>query len=123
MPPRNGSTARSVVEIRNAAGHSLLLTSVDWTDSQRDLAISGVLKLVGFKPAAPAKRKGNKASSSSDGAASKGAAEDLSPFAYRCQPASRRFLSKTHHSCGTPNPSYRLRLAKARRKDGKARTD
>jgi hypothetical protein len=56
MPPRNPGSARYVVEIRDAAGASLLLTSVDWTDSQRDLAISGVLKLVGFKRAAPAKR-------------------------------------------------------------------
>jgi hypothetical protein len=63
MPPRNPGSARYVVEIRNAAGASLLLTSVDWTDSQRDLAISGVLKLVGFKRAAPAKRQGNKARS------------------------------------------------------------
>jgi hypothetical protein len=38
-----------------------LITSVDWTDSQRDLAMSTVLKLVGFKSAAQAKRQGNKA--------------------------------------------------------------
>jgi hypothetical protein len=79
MPPRNRSTlvqgptferaapkkrsARYVVEIRNAAGVSLLLTKADWTDSERDLAMSAVLKLVGFKPAAPAKRQGNKARS------------------------------------------------------------
>jgi hypothetical protein len=56
MPPRSPTVGRYVVEIRDAAGASLLLTSVDWTDSQRDLAISGVLKLVGFKRAAPAKR-------------------------------------------------------------------
>jgi hypothetical protein len=61
MPTGNPGSARYVVEIRDAAGASLLLTSVDWTDSQRDLAMSTVLKLVGFKPAAPAKRQGNKA--------------------------------------------------------------
>ena len=56
-------SARYVVEIRNAAGASLLLTTVDWTDSERDVAMSGVLKLIGLKPAAPAKRQGNKDSS------------------------------------------------------------
>jgi hypothetical protein len=61
MPSRNSGSARYVVEIRDAAGASLLVTSVDWTDSQRDLAMSTVLKLVGFQPAAPAKRQGNKA--------------------------------------------------------------
>jgi hypothetical protein len=49
---------RYVVEIREATGVSLLLTSADWTAKERDLALAGVLKLVGFKPAAPAKRQG-----------------------------------------------------------------
>jgi hypothetical protein len=44
-------------------GTSLLLTSVDWTDSERDQAMSGVLKLLGLKPAAPATRKASKARS------------------------------------------------------------
>ena len=49
-----------MIEIRDAAGVSLLLTSVDWTESERNLAMSAVLKLVGFKSAAPVKRQGNK---------------------------------------------------------------
>jgi hypothetical protein len=61
MPPRNPKAARYVVEIRNAAGSSLLLTSVDWTDSERNLAMSGIIKLIGFKPADPAKRPGSNA--------------------------------------------------------------
>ena len=61
MPTGNPGSDRYVVEIRDAAGASLLLTSVDWTDRQRDLAMSAILKLVGFKPAAAAKRLGNKA--------------------------------------------------------------
>jgi hypothetical protein len=56
MPSRIPTAARYVVEIRDAKGTSLLLTSVDWTTSQRDLAISGVLKAIGFKPATPATR-------------------------------------------------------------------
>jgi hypothetical protein len=62
-PTRKKCAARYVVEIRDAAGASLLLTSVDWTDSERDLAMSRVLKLVGLKPAASAKRQENKARS------------------------------------------------------------
>jgi hypothetical protein len=50
-----------VVEIRNAAGTSLLLTSVAWTDSERNLAMSGIMKLIGFEPAGPASRPGNSA--------------------------------------------------------------
>jgi hypothetical protein len=77
MPPRNTiprataptaeqaapkeRTSRYVVEIREASGASLLLTSADWTAKERDLAISAVLRLVGFKPAAPATRKASKA--------------------------------------------------------------
>jgi hypothetical protein len=61
MPPRNPKAARYVVEIRNAAGSSLLLTSVDWTDSERNLAMSEIMKLIGFKTADPAKRPGNNA--------------------------------------------------------------
>ena len=53
-------SARYVVEIRDAAGVSLLLTRGDWTDSERDLAILAVLRLVGMKAAAPVKRQGNK---------------------------------------------------------------
>jgi hypothetical protein len=47
MPPRN-PTNRYVVEIRDAAGTSLLLTTADWTAKERDLAISAVLRLVGM---------------------------------------------------------------------------
>jgi hypothetical protein len=60
MPPRNPASAGYVVEIRDAAGTSLLLTRADWTAKERDLAISTVLRLVGMKAAAPAKRQGNK---------------------------------------------------------------
>jgi hypothetical protein len=71
MPPRNPPptleqstpkkrSARYVVEIRDAAGESLLLTSADWTAKERDLAISTVLRLVGMKAAAPATRQANK---------------------------------------------------------------
>jgi hypothetical protein len=63
MPPRNPLANRYVVEIRDAAGESLLLTRADWTAKERDLAISTVLRLVGMKAAAPAKRQGNKARS------------------------------------------------------------
>jgi hypothetical protein len=56
-------TARYVVEIRDAKGASLLLTGADWTDSERDLAMSAVLRLVGFKPATRATRKTGKARS------------------------------------------------------------
>jgi hypothetical protein len=55
-PTRKKCAARYVVEIRDAAGASLLLTSVDWTDSERDLAILAVLRLVGMKVGAPAAR-------------------------------------------------------------------
>jgi hypothetical protein len=41
-------------------GTSLLLTSADWTAKERDLAISTVLRMVGMKAAAPAKRQRNK---------------------------------------------------------------
>ena len=50
MPPRNPAS-RYVVEIRDSAGESLLLTSADWTTKERDLAISAVLRLVGMKAA------------------------------------------------------------------------
>ena len=71
MPPRNPPptleqaipkkrSARYVVEIRDAAGTSLLLTSADWTAKERDLAITAVLRLVGMKAAAPATRQANK---------------------------------------------------------------
>jgi len=76
MPPRNfgpmkeGPTfrpatprkrpARYVVEIRDAAGASLLLTSVDWTDSERNQALLAVLRLVGKKAAAAATGQANK---------------------------------------------------------------
>jgi hypothetical protein len=62
MPTRN-STVRYVVEIRDAAGTSLLLTSADWTAKERDVAILAVLRLVGMNAAAPAKRRGSKAGS------------------------------------------------------------
>jgi hypothetical protein len=60
-PVLKDRTGRHVVEIRDAAGVSLLLTSADWTESERNLAMSAVLKLVGMKAPAPAKRQGNKA--------------------------------------------------------------
>jgi hypothetical protein len=71
MPPHNPRptleqatpkkpTARYVVEIRDAAGVSLLLTSADWTARERNQAMSAVLRLVGMKAAAPAKRKASK---------------------------------------------------------------
>ena len=63
MPPLNPASVGYVVEIRDAAGTSLLLTRADWTAKERDLAISTVLRLVGMKAAAPAKRQGNKARS------------------------------------------------------------
>jgi hypothetical protein len=73
MPPRNPRltleqatpkkrSARYVVEIGDAVGASLLLTSVDWTDSERNLAMSAVLRLVGMKTAAPATREGKQSS-------------------------------------------------------------
>jgi hypothetical protein len=75
MPPRNSRrieqgptepatprkrSARYVVEIRDAAGAPLLFTSADWTDSERDMALLAVLRLVGMKSAAPATRQANK---------------------------------------------------------------
>jgi hypothetical protein len=72
MPPRNPQPAlqqastpkkRSagyVLEIRDAAGVSLVLTRAEWTDTERDMAISAVLRLAGMKAPAPAKRQGNK---------------------------------------------------------------
>jgi hypothetical protein len=63
MPPREPSANRYVVEIRDVAGTSLLLTTADWTARERDLAISAVLRLVGMKATAPAKQQGNKAGS------------------------------------------------------------
>jgi hypothetical protein len=54
LPPRNPTVGRYVVEIRDAAGASLLLTSADWTAKERDLAISAVLRLVGMKARAMA---------------------------------------------------------------------
>jgi hypothetical protein len=56
MPPRKPGSARYVVEIRDAAGTSLLLTSADWTAKERDSAVSAVLRLA----AAPATRQTNK---------------------------------------------------------------
>ena len=45
--------ARYVVEIRSAAGVSHFLTTADWTDSERDVAMAGILRLLGHKPADP----------------------------------------------------------------------
>jgi hypothetical protein len=53
--PRNSSTSRYVVVIRDAAGTSLLLTTADWTVKERDLAVSTVLRLVGMKDGSPGK--------------------------------------------------------------------
>jgi hypothetical protein len=44
-------SARYLVEIRDAKGASVLLTGAAWTDSERELAVSAVLRLVGYKPA------------------------------------------------------------------------
>ena len=55
------STARYVIEIRDATGVSLLLTAAEWTDSERKVAMSAILRLVGLKAAAPATRKASKA--------------------------------------------------------------
>jgi hypothetical protein len=46
----NPEADRYVIEIRDAAGTSLLLTSADWTAKERHLAISPVLRLIGLKP-------------------------------------------------------------------------
>ena len=54
-------SARYVVEIRDATGVSLMLTAAEWTDSERKVAMSAILRLVGFKAAAPATRKVSKA--------------------------------------------------------------
>jgi hypothetical protein len=54
--PKNRS-AHYVVEIRDAAGVSLLLTRADWTDGERDLALLAVSQLVGMKAAAPLNAK------------------------------------------------------------------
>ena len=59
----NERTARYVVEIRDAKGASVLLTGAAWTDSERDLAVSAVLRLVGYKPATQPKPKAPKARS------------------------------------------------------------
>jgi hypothetical protein len=73
MLPGNPGSARYVVEIRDAAGTSLLLTSADWTAKERNVALLAVLRLVGMKAAAPPKR-----SQRSNSAARKGAAEEVS---------------------------------------------
>jgi hypothetical protein len=44
MPPRSPTASRYVVEIRDAAGESLLLTSADWTAKERIRAMSAILK-------------------------------------------------------------------------------
>jgi hypothetical protein len=54
LPRATGCFGTGVVEIRDAAGTSLLLTSADWTAKERDLAISGILRLVGIKARAMA---------------------------------------------------------------------
>lgn len=59
----NERTSRYVVEIRDAKGASVLLTGAAWTDSERDLAMSAVLRLVGYKPATQPKPKAPKARS------------------------------------------------------------
>ena len=43
--------ARYVVEIRSTAGVSHFLTTADWTDSERDVAMAGIFQLLGHKPA------------------------------------------------------------------------
>jgi hypothetical protein len=40
-----------VVEIRSAAGVSHFLTTADWTASERDVAMAGILRLLGYRPA------------------------------------------------------------------------
>jgi hypothetical protein len=56
-------SARYVVEIPDATGVSLLLTAAEWTESERKVATSAILRLIGFKAAAPATRKASKARS------------------------------------------------------------
>jgi hypothetical protein len=74
VPPRNPALdtaeraipkkrkARYVVEIRNAMGASLFLTTADWTDSERDEAMADILRLLGHRPADP-KRQAREAHS------------------------------------------------------------
>jgi hypothetical protein len=40
-------SARYVVEIRDAKGASLLLTGADWTDTERNVAMRVIMRLVG----------------------------------------------------------------------------
>ena len=63
MPPRNPALntaeratpkqriVRYVVEIRSIAGVSHFLTTADWTDNERDVAMAGILRLLGYRPA------------------------------------------------------------------------
>jgi hypothetical protein len=62
-PVLKDRTGRYVVEIRDATGASLMLTAAEWTDSERKVAMSAILRLVGFKAAAPATRKASRARS------------------------------------------------------------
>jgi hypothetical protein len=56
-PRATGCFGTGVLEIRDAAGTSLLLTTADWTAKERDMAMSAVLKLVGMKAATPPTRE------------------------------------------------------------------
>jgi len=73
MPPRNPPqtleqvtpkkrSASYGVEIRSAAGVSHFLTTADWTDSERDVALAAILRLLGHRPADP-KRQAREAHS------------------------------------------------------------
>jgi hypothetical protein len=55
--PKERTARRYVVEIRSATGVSLLLTAAEWTDSERAVATSAILRLAGHKPAAQSNRK------------------------------------------------------------------
>jgi hypothetical protein len=45
MPKERSS--RYVVEIRDAKGASILLTGTDWTDTERNVAMRVIMRLVG----------------------------------------------------------------------------
>jgi hypothetical protein len=47
QPAPRKRSGRYVVEVRDARGVSLLLTSVDWTDTERNVAMRVIMRLVG----------------------------------------------------------------------------
>jgi hypothetical protein len=44
MPKR---TSRYVIELRDAKGTPILLTAADWTDTERNVAMRVIMRLVG----------------------------------------------------------------------------